>query len=413
MLFFSREQQLNNIEMELIRKIFLTRLKVLSLIVLASCNTFDKTEPNSCDNGFKVAEKQYIQFLDVINNSSLNPRNTGENGELVFVSAKDWTSGFFPGVLWYLYEYSGNQLFKEKAEYYTHNIIDQQLNGTTHDMGFKMYCSFGNGYRISQNPEYKKVLMQSAQTLATRFNPNVGSLKSWDHHEDVWQFPVIIDNMMNLELLFWATKERGDSTYYNIAVSHANTTLKNHFRPDYSSYHVVSYDSVTGAVEKKNTHQGYSDESAWARGQAWALYGYTMCYRETGDTNYLNQAINIADYILNNKNLPDDFVPYWDFNAPLIPNEDRDASAAAVICSGLFELNKYTSEKHDEYLAAANKILNSLLSDKYLAKVGSNNNFILMHSVGNKPAKSEVDVPIIYADYYFVEAMLRKHELEK
>jgi uncharacterized protein YyaL (SSP411 family) len=249
------------------------------------------------------------------------------------------------------------------------------------------------------------VIIQSARTLSTRFNPVTGTLRSWDHSRDKWGFPVIIDNMMNLELLFAATQMTGDSSFYKIAVSHANTTMKNHFRADYSSYHVIDYDTVTGKPVKKNTHQGYSHESAWARGQAWGLYGYTMCYRFTKDPVYLKQAENIAAFIFNHPNMPKDLVPYWDFNAPNIPNEERDASAGAVIASGLYELSLY-SKNGKSYKAKADKIMKSLTTD-YRSPIGQSHGFILLHSVGSKPSNSEVDVPLSYADYYYLEALLR------
>jgi unsaturated chondroitin disaccharide hydrolase len=386
-------------------------LAIISSFTFFSC-TEKKVTINE-DNVFKVVGNQLLNQVHFLNDTNLNPRSVNYDGTTILVKSKDWTSGFFPGCLWMQYEYTKDEFWKNAADKYTQNTIDQQYNGKTHDMGFKMYCSFGNGYRLIKDSIYKEVLIQSAKTLSTRFNPKVGCIKSWDHHNDKWQFPVIIDNMMNLELLFWANKETGDSSYYNIAVSHANTTLKNHYRADYSSFHVVAYDSITGEVIMKNTHQGYANESAWARGQAWGLYGFTMCFRETGDSAYLNQAIHIADFILNHKNLPDDNIPYWDFDAPKIPNEERDASAAAVICSAFYELSKFVDFQKENYLKAADKILYNLSSDKYFAKAGENNNFILMHSVGSKPQNSEVDVPIIYADYYYLEALLRKHYLEE
>jgi unsaturated chondroitin disaccharide hydrolase len=338
----------------------------------------------------------------------VSPR-TIEKGELKLVASRDWTSGFFPGVLWFLYEFTGKENWKTQAQAYTANIEREKFNGGTHDMGFKVYCSFGTGYRLTKDAAYKEVIIQSAKTLSTRFKPVIGCLRSWDHHREQWGFPVIIDNMMNLELLFEATKLSGDSSFYKIAVSHANTTLKNHFRPDYSSYHVVDYDTVTGKVVKKNTHQGYSDESAWSRGQAWGLYGYTMCYRETKNPVYLQQAEHIASFIFSHPNMPKDLVPYYDFNAPGIPNEPRDASAAAIAASGLYELSLY-SKQGKKYRALANKIMESL-TNSYRSPVGQNKGFILLHSTGSKPGNSEVDVPLNYADYYYLEALLRSKKL--
>ncbi len=339
----------------------------------------------------------------------VSPR-TLEKGELKLVPAKDWCSGFFPGELWYLYEYTGNPEWKSEARAYTANIENEKWNGGTHDMGFKIYCSFGNGYRLTKDPHYKEVIIQAARTLSTRFNPKVGSLKSWDNRSK-WGFPVIIDNMMNLELLFAATRLTGDSSFYKIAVSHAATTMKNHYRKDYSSYHVVDYDTVTGKVMSRVTHQGYADESAWARGQAWGLYGFTMCYRETKNTVFLQQAEHIAAFILQHPNLPADKVPYWDFNAPGIPNEPRDASAAAVLASGLYELSGY-SKNGASYRQAADKIMESL-TNNYRSAIGENHGFILLHSTGSKPQNSEVDVPLSYADYYYLEALLRSRKAKK
>jgi hypothetical protein len=276
-----------------------------------------------------------------------------------------------------------------------------------------MYCSFGNANRIKPSAEYKEILLNSAKSLSTRFNPTVGCIKSWDS-KNPSDFLVIIDNMMNLELLFEETKATGDSSYYKIAVTHANTTMNNHFRPDYSSYHVLNYDMNTGAVKEKKTAQGFANESAWARGQAWGLYGYTVCYRETRDVRYLQQAQHIAEFILKNPNLPADKIPYWDFNAPDIPNALRDASAAAVMASALIELSQYTKNKDaKEYRDVAATIIKNLSAPEYKAAIGTNGGFILQHGVGHKPANSEVDVPLTYGDYYFIEACKRYKELVK
>jgi rhamnogalacturonyl hydrolase YesR len=359
------------------------------------------------------AQKQLALALQQIGNSGRNPRTINEDGTLQLVSSNDWTSGFFPGCLWFIYEYTGEAKWKIAAQKFTRNLEQEKLNGTTHDMGFKMYCSFGNGYRLTGDREYKEILLESAKMLITRFNPKVGCIRSWDHHQHLWQYPVIIDNMMNLELLFWAAKESGDLTFYNIARQHTETTMKNHFRSDFSTSHVLNYDTTTGAVLDRHTHQGYAHESTWARGEAWALYGFTMVYRETREQRFLDQAIHIADFILKHKNFPADMVPYWDFDVPNIHNEPRDASAAAIICSALYELSTHWGREGVNYKSAADKILASLSSEKYLAKLGENANFLLMHAVGNKPANSEIDVPIIYADYYFLEANLRKLRIEK
>jgi len=365
---------------------------------------------------FSDAERQTKLLLQEIikaksaNAELVSPR-TLDKGELKLVASRDWTSGFFPGELWFLYEYTGNKEWKQQAENFTANIEREKTNGGTHDMGFKVYCSFGTGFRLTNNQHYKEVIIQSAKTLSTRFRPITGTIRSWDHSGDKWAYPVIIDNMMNLELLFAATQLTGDSSFYKIAVSHATTTMKNHFRPDFSSYHVVGYDTLTGNVVKKSTHQGYADESAWSRGQVWGLYGYTMCYRFTKDKKYLEQAEKIATFILNHPNMPKDLVPYWDFNAPNIPNEERDASAAAALASGLYELSTY-SKNGKLYKDKANKILESL-TNNYRSPIGENKGFILLHSTGSRPSSSEVDVPLNYADYYYLEALLRSKKLKE
>ena len=367
-------------------------------------------------NVFNDAEKQTRLMLEEIpkaksaNADLVSPR-TLNKGELKLVASRDWTSGFFPGELWFLYEYTGKKEWKQQAENFTSNIEREKTNGGTHDMGFKVYCSFGTGFRLTKDQHYKEVIIQSAKTLSTRFRPTTGTIRSWDHSTNKWAYPVIIDNMMNLELLFAATQLTGDSSFYKIAVTHANTTMKNHFRADNSSYHVIDYDTVTGKVVKRNTHQGYAHESAWSRGQVWGLYGYTMCYRFTKDKKYLEQAEKIAAFVLDHPNMPKDLVPYWDFDAPKIPNEERDASAAAILASALYELNTY-SKNGKHYLEKANKILESL-TNNYRSPIGESKGFILLHSTGSRPSNSEVNVPLSYTDYYYLEALLRSKKLKE
>jgi unsaturated chondroitin disaccharide hydrolase len=321
-----------------------------------------------------------------------------------------WTSGFYPGTLFYLYEFSHDTALLHEALRRLKLLESQQFNKGTHDLGFMMFCSYGNGLRILADSNFSNVLLTSARSLSTRFNPTVGCIKSWDSKP--WHYPVIIDNMMNLELLFWAAHVSGDSSFYHIAVTHANTTMRNHYRPDYSSFHVIDYDTATGGIIAKKTAQGYSDSSAWARGQAWGLYGYTMVYRSTRDPKYLAQAQHIAHFLLTNPNLPADKIPYWDYNAPDIPRAPRDASAAAIMASALIELTHYVRpEEGHQYLDVAEQIIVNLSSNTYKPVVGSNGGFILRHSVGHLPAHSEIDVPLTYADYYFVEAMLRYRQL--
>jgi len=387
------------------------KLKInLTCAVLLCFTAAVKAQKVNVTKALIPAEKQVNILLKkseaaiTIDAKFIAPR-TIENDQLKLVAGRDWTSGFFSGMLWYLYDLTKNPKWLAPAQQFTQKLAPQQYNTGTHDLGFMIYCSYGNGYRLTKDTSYKSVIIQAAKSLSKRFNPVAGVLRSWDHNADKWQFPVIIDNMMNLELLFEATKLTGDSSFYKIAVSHANTTLKNHFRKDFSSYHVVDYNPETGVVKWKGTAQGLSDSSAWARGQAWALYGYTMCYRETHDKTYLKQAEGIAKFILTNPTLPADQVPYWDFNDSLIPNAPKDASAAAIIASGLYELSGYSKEGK-AYRKTADQIVNNL-TEKYTSANGANDGFILAHSTGHKPAHSEIDVPIIYADYYYLEALAR------
>ena len=393
-------------------------MKALSftLVFFILCSLFSNAQDINLSLIITDAEKQtqvmlteIVALKSVNNNPNLVSPRTLKNDSLKLVAASDWTSGFFPGQLWFLYEFTGKKIWRTQAELFTKNIESQQYDKTSHDVGFKIYCSVGSGYRLTKNKYYKAVIMQAAATLSKRFNPITGTIKSWDNTKK-WSYPTIIDNMMNLELLFEATKFSGDSSFYKIAVTHANNTMKNHFRNDYSSYHVVDYDTVnSGKIIKKTTHQGYADESAWARGQAWALYGFTLCYRETKNNEYLQQAEHIASYILNNPNLPKDLIPYWDFNSPNIPNEPRDVSAATIIASALYELSLYSQNKK-YYTAKADTILQSITSS-YRSPIGFNKGFLLLHSTGSKPGNSEIDVPISYADYYYLEALLRSKKI--
>jgi unsaturated chondroitin disaccharide hydrolase len=327
------------------------------------------------------------------------------NGNTSLKPVQDWTSGFFPGTLWYLYKYTGEEKWKLSAKKWTEMLASDQYLTNTHDLGFMIFCSYGNGIKYGMQTDYAPVILQASKSLCTRFNPKVGCIKSWDSKD---QYLVIIDNMMNLEMLFWASKYSSDPGFYKIAVSHAETTLKNHFRPDFSSYHVVNYDTASGKVIWKHTAQGYSDSSLWARGQSWALYGFIVMYRETKDKRYLDQAMHIADLLISYQTMPDNGIPFWDYSDPSIPNTTRDVSAACIMASALFELCNYTEAlSSGKYYAFAEKILHSLSSDAYMAKPGTNGNFILLHSVSSKPANSQVDVPLNYADYYFIEALLR------
>lgn len=340
-----------------------------------------------------------------------SPRNIEPDGSLRMVRARDWTSGFFPGNLWYMYELTNDDYWKDAAMKYTGYLESLKSYKGTHDLGFMMYCSYGNGLRLSDLPGYRDILLETAESLISRYNPVVGCIRSWDHNGDKWQFPVIIDNMMNLELLFWASKVSGDPKYRDIAVTHANTTMENHFRPDYSSFHVVDYNAAgDGKAIQFHTHQGYSHESAWARGQAWGLYGYTLCYRETRDKKYLDQAEAIANFILTHPNLPEDKVPYWDFDAPDIPDAPRDVSAGTITASALYELSTMGTDKGGYYREMADRITESV-SRKYRAGLHEQHGFLTVSSTGHLPAGSEIDVPIVYGDYYFIESLVRRERL--
>jgi rhamnogalacturonyl hydrolase YesR len=358
-----------------------------------------------------IVQQHFRNALNTYTDLNKFPRSFRANGTLAPTTSDDWTSGFFPASLWYLYEYTKDESWKQAAQKWLVGLEREKNNKGTHDLGFMMYCPYGAAERLSPDPKYKEILVTSARSLATRFNPTVGSIKSWDTNR--WKYPVIIDNMMNLGLLFWTTRATGDSTFYKMAVAHANTTMRNHFRPDFSSYHVIGYDPNTGAVVAKQTAQGFADESAWARGQSWGLYGFTETYRNTRNPQYLEQAQKIADFILKNPNLPSDKVPYWDYNAPNIPNEERDASAAAIMASALLELSEYVPSKRDLYVNTAEQILISLSSPAFQAEPGTNGDLVLKHSVGSKPGKSELDVPLVYADYYYIEALLRYIKIKK
>ncbi len=354
---------------------------------------------------FKFAASQY-QVLAKNIPAGKTPQSF-DKGKSVNYDIKWWCSGFYSGSLWYIYEQTKNEQVKNEAEAALKVLEPNQTFTGNHDLGFMMYCSFGNGYRITKNPAYKEIIQRSAQSLSTRFRPKIQVIQSWDKNK-YWECPVIIDNMMNLEMLNWASDNGGNPKYKEIAVTHANTTIKNHFRPDFSSYHVVDYNPQTGDVLKKATWQGAANCSAWSRGQGWALYGYTMMYRFTKDQNYLKQAKGIANYILSHPNLPVDKIPYWDFDAPLIPYAKRDASAGAIIASALLELGQYTDGKEKaDFKSAAESMIYSLASDTYRAKAGENGGFLLMHSTGAFPLNSEIDVPLVYADYYYLEALAR------
>ena len=393
----------------------ITTLLCISVLAFFSCQSKPKAD-DFLTGEIENIEAQHTLQTDIIekHGSFINPR-TIKDGKIVYVPIDDWCSGFFPGTMWLDYDLTGKDKWKNLAEKYSAAIDSVKYLKWHHDVGFMIGCSYLTGYRLCPTEAYKDVIVEAAKSLSTRFRPSAGVIQSWNtdrgwQAKRGWECPVIIDNMMNLELLFEATCLSGDSTFYNIAVSHADATMKNHFRADNSCYHVVDYSLEDGSVRSRQTAQGYADESAWARGQAWAIYGFTVCYRYTHNVAYLEQAQKTLDFMLTNKNMPEDLVPYWDLDAPKIPEEPRDASAAACIASALYEMAKYCPEKN--YKEVADKIVSSLASPAYKAKVGTNGNFILMHSVGSIPHGAEIDVPLNYADYYYEEALIRKRNTE-
>lgn len=377
---------------------------LFSAVLAVSCQESMK---QLSDRVFELAEYQFAKMDEQLTDTTV-PKST-RFGVLVPSESKSWTSGFYPGSLWYTYLYTGNEEIKALAEKNTEKLYIETQIVRSHDIGFMVNCSYGNAYRITGDEKYREPFINAAHLLTTRFNPTVGLTLSWNvtPKRKHWHYPVIIDNMMNLELLTQAHKLCGVDSLLNVALTHANTTMKNHFRPDFTTWHVVDYEPETGDIRMKVTHQGYADDSAWARGQAWAVYGYTMMYREVSEPAYLAQAENIAKMLL--ERLPEDGIPYWDFDSPDAPDSQRDASAGAIIASSFVELAGYTADKKlsKELMKMAEKQIRTLASPEYLAEKDRNGYFLLKHSVGSYPSNTEVNVPLTYADYYFLEALLR------
>ncbi|MDR2621630.1 MAG: glycoside hydrolase family 88 protein [Dysgonamonadaceae bacterium] len=406
-----------------LRNLKLVLLAFVLIPLTVSCQSKQKKKAEFIKENVKFAVAQTDNMLKTVGEHTGKnyPRTMKNNGELAVTNMYDWTSGFFPGTLWYLYELTDDARWKDAAEKWTVSLEPLKGFTGTHDLGFMMYCSYGNAERLASKPGYKDVLIETANSLCSRFSEKTGVIKSWNsfrpwNDTTLFHYPVIIDNMMNLEMLFFASKVSGDKKYYDIAVKHADATLKNHFRDDFGTYHVLAYDTASPSVQAKCTAQGFSDNSTWARGQAWAIYGFTVVYRETKDPKYLEAAIKATDFYLNN--LPEDLVPLWDFNvgeagytpgarsyAAEFQEKLRDASAAAIVCSALFELGEYAN--NPKYVDSAVKMLHSLSSPAYRAALGANAGFLLMHCVGSIPHKVEIDKPLVYADYYFLEALIR------
>lgn len=383
------------------------------LMTPAFCHAENNDISNVINNDINFSTRQYSLMLQQIGREGKVriPKTIDKLGRMVYIPIDDWCSGFFPGSLCYLYQLTNDKSWLFQSKRFTEALDSIQYLTWHHDVGFMIGSSYLNIYRLNPNKAYKKAIIQTAKSLCTRFRKKAGVIQSWNvdrgwQSKRGWTCPVIIDNMMNLELLFEATRLSGDSTYWKVAVSHANKTLENQFRKDGSCYHVVDYDPNNGAVLHRQTAQGYADNSAWARGQAWAVYGYTVCYRYTHDRKYLDQAVKTLNFVMQNPNLPEDLIPYWDFDAPNIPNEPRDVSSAACIASALYEMNNYLPD--NGYTSLADRIIRSLSSPEYRAPLGKNGCFLLMHSVGSIPHNNEIDVPLNYADYYFLEALTRR-----
>ncbi|SFD09486.1 unsaturated chondroitin disaccharide hydrolase [Algibacter lectus] len=390
----------------------------LMLFVCFSCNSVKKETGINQSSKFDL-NRVLNQNVDKIKTVTQKltfydsfPRHIDEkNKQWSYVKTKDWCSGFYPGILWYAYEESGDEVLKNKAIKFTETLKTIAYSpARNHDIGFQLYCSYGNGFRLTGNQNYKEILLVAADTLATLYNPKVGSILSWPSQIKRYKHNTIIDNMMNLELLFWAAKNGGDKSLYDIAKSHAEQTMKYLVREDGSAFHVGSFDIETGAFLQGYTHQGYANESMWARGQGWGIYGFAMAYRETGDSNFLNTAIKLSDKFLDR--LPEDGIPFWDFDDPKIPNAPKDASAAAVAACGLMELSGLVQDEKlkSKYFNAGKTLVKNLSSSAYLSN--AKNDALLLHSTGNHPKNKEMDVPIIYADYYYMEALLRLKKLE-
>ncbi len=399
-----------------LKNVFLT---ISFSLLLLSCTQKNTSNEFNVDKELAYCNSQVHQTLTEISGKKMMPRNIMDSltqWKLVPIEISEWTVGFWPGILWYNYENTKDTTDANVATYYT-DLLEPltKLSAYDHDLGFQIFCSYGNGYRLTGNGEYKQIILNAADTLATLFNPKVGTILSWPREVENGRFApynTIMDNMINLEMLYWAAKNGGDKRLYDIATKHAETTMKYHFREDGGNYHVALYDTISGDFIKGVTHQGYADSTLWARGQAWAIYGYTVVYRETQDKKFLRFAEKVTDLYLSRLS-KNEYVPYWDFDAPDIPNAPKDASAAAVVASGLLELFQLEDDtrKSEEYKQAATNMLIELSSDKYQS--GDKKPSFLLHSVGHWPNGSEIDASINYADYYYIEALSRYKKMEK
>ncbi|MDL2221236.1 glycoside hydrolase family 88 protein [Parabacteroides sp. OttesenSCG-928-N08] len=387
--------------------------------VLFSCSFNKKVSMDNSFDGDRLlaycGDQIDRTLAEISHDSCALPRSMEANAtRWSLINAYDWTSGFWPGILWYNYEITQDDRMKELAIQYTECLrpLASPEHEGDHDIGFQLFNSFGHAYKKTANEDYKEILFIGAEKLAGLYNKKVGTILSWPLmvEQEGWPHNTILDNMMNLEILFWAAKNGGKREWYDMAYSHAKVTMLNQFREDGTGYHVAVYDTLDGQFIKGVTNQGYSDQSFWARGQAWAIYGYTMVYRETGDNLFLRFAEKITDAYLSR--LPEDYVPFWDFDDPAIPQAPKDASSAAITASALLELSELEDdpEKGAHYRKAAIRMLASLSSENYLS--GDDKPSFLLHATGNYPSGYEIDASINYADYYFLEALVRYKKLQ-
>lgn len=420
--------------MKIGRILFLMSVFAFSQAGMANHQTSDKNSAADkmwvldVDKQLEYCHKQVGRALDELRQKdgsydfSMEPRNIlkgdrQKGWNCRKATPEEWCDGFWPGILWMDYQNTKDEAVRKAAEGYTESLKGIAYRPCyDHDIGFLMFCSYGKGYEVNHSQEYKDVILASADSLATLFNPIVGTILSWPREVKTrnWSHNTIMDNMMNLDMMFWAAKNGGNKLLYDLAVTHAKTTMKNHFRPDGSCYHVAVYDTINGDLIKGVTHQGYADHSMWARGQSWAIYGYTMVYRYTHNRVFLDFAQKVTDiYIKRLKETSDDLVPLWDMDDPrgVKGGAPKDASAACVVADALLELQQYVGgEKGEEYKLFALQSLAQLSTDRYQS--GKKNVAFLMHSTGHHPAGSEIDASIIYADYYYLEALMRAKALK-
>lgn len=391
--------------------------KILSSVLL-TCTLALAAQELDVDKQLHYCHSQVMRALAELQGAngydfSQQPRNILSTDKLKGwntrkATAEEWCSGFWPGILWMDYSHSREAKVLQAAEGYTEALRPLAYQKAfDHDLGFLMFCSFGKGYEVDRRDDYRQVILAAADTLATLFNPMVGTLLSWPRNIGMFSgHNTIMDNMMNLDMLCWAAQHGGTPLLHPMAVTHARTTMEHHFRPDGTCYHVAVYDTLSGRFLRGVTHQGYADSSTWTRGQSWAIYGFTMMYRYTQSPVFLQFAQHVTDiYIQRLKQAGGDLIPKWDFDDP-DANAPKDVSAACIVADALLELSQYCEgEKGNDYRQFALESLAQLSTPAYQS--GERNVAFLMHSTGHHPAGSEIDASIIYADYYYLEALLR------